>query len=158
MDTSISCYPAQATFPDWRESVLVSIFFQMYSSCLIKYTVSYSDPHAMFAHYFEFFFLTDSLSLAVLFLGMFVCIFPALSDTCRSYWMLSMNHNKTIMYIFPAQTVWKNLSTVSFSRFSCFQFSPKFFLFSTQVFFLQVIVLIIFLYEATFGTFCKVRH
>lgn len=98
MDTSVSCYPAhaQATFPDWRESVLVSIFFQMYSSCLIKYTVSYSDPHAMFAHYFEFFFLTDSLSLAVLFLGMFVCIFPALSDTCRSYWMLSMNHNNPL--------------------------------------------------------------
>jgi len=32
----------------------------------------------MFAHYFEFFFLTDSHNLAVLFLGMFVRVYFAL--------------------------------------------------------------------------------
>lgn len=91
-------YPAcaQTIFPDWTESLLVSTFFQMCSLCLIKYTISSSDPNAMFAHYFEFFFLTDSFSLAVLFLGMFVCIFLAFFDTCHSYKMPLMNHNNPL--------------------------------------------------------------
>lgn len=64
--------------------------FKMDSLCLTKWPIPSSDPSAIFAHYFGLFFLTDSLSLAILFLAMFACIFLTLFDTGHSYKMLLM--------------------------------------------------------------------
>lgn len=61
--------------------------FEIYTLCLMKYDMQSSNPNAMFAYHFENFFLTDLLSLAVLFLGMFVCIMLALFNTCHCYKM-----------------------------------------------------------------------
>ena len=71
--------------------ILKDVFFMLDKTPYIVFRFN-----TMFAHYFEFLFFTDSPSLAASLLVIFVCIFLAFFDTCRSYKMLLMNQNNPL--------------------------------------------------------------